>query len=132
CQASDRTLNKAHCSRTLFITKSLITQDPCAYPPEFEFLKGDLKGAISRRINKQHRLVYEVLENEQAIKIIMMWMHYDHRRYHLPTRQSPAARQGVGGFTFRRISGIQILLNTGTRSQRSVGRFSSKSAGRPT
>ncbi len=55
----------------------LITQDPYAYPPEFEFLKGDLKGAISRRINKQHRLVYEVLENEQAIKIIMMWTHYE-------------------------------------------------------
>jgi toxin YoeB len=55
----------------------LITQDPYAYPPEFEFLKGDLKGAISRRINKQHRLVYEVLENEQAIKVIMMWTHYE-------------------------------------------------------
>ena len=56
---------------------SLIAQDPYAYPPEFEFLKGDLKGAISRRINKQHRLVYEVFENEQAIKIIMMWSHYE-------------------------------------------------------
>ena len=55
---------------------SLIAQDPYAYPPEFEFLKGDLKGAISRRINKQHRLVYEVFEKEQAIKIIMMWSHY--------------------------------------------------------
>jgi Txe/YoeB family toxin of toxin-antitoxin system len=49
---------------------SLIAQDPYAYPPEFEFLKGDLKGAISRRINKQHRLVYEVLEKEQAIKLL--------------------------------------------------------------
>jgi toxin YoeB len=56
---------------------SLISQDPYAYPPEFEFLKGDLKGAISRRINKQHRLVYEVFEKEQAIKIIMMWSHYE-------------------------------------------------------
>lgn len=55
---------------------SLIAQDPYAYPPEFEFLKDDLKGAISRRINKQHRLVYEVFEKEQAIKIIMMWSHY--------------------------------------------------------
>lgn len=55
---------------------SLIAQAPYAYPPEFEFLKGDLKGAISRRINKQHRLVYEVFEKEQAIKIIMMWSHY--------------------------------------------------------
>ena len=56
---------------------NLIAQDPSAYPPEFEFLKNDLKGAISRRINKQHRLVYEVLEKEQAIKIIMMWTHYE-------------------------------------------------------
>ena len=56
---------------------NLIAQDPYAYPPEFEFLKNDLKGAISRRINKQHRLVYEVLEKEQAIKIIMMWTHYE-------------------------------------------------------
>lgn len=55
----------------------LIAQDPYAYPPEFEFLKGDLKGAISRRINKQHRLVYEVLENEQVVKVIMMWTHYE-------------------------------------------------------
>lgn len=56
---------------------SLIAQDPYAYPPEFEFLKGDLKGAISRRINEQHRLVYEVFEKELAIKIIMMWSHYE-------------------------------------------------------
>ncbi len=55
----------------------LIAQNPYAYPPEFEFLKGELKGAISRRINKQHRLVYEVLEKERAIKIIMMWTHYE-------------------------------------------------------
>jgi toxin YoeB len=56
---------------------NLIAEDPYIYPPEFEFLKGDLKGAISRRINKQHRLVYQVLENEQAIKIMMMWTHYE-------------------------------------------------------
>jgi Txe/YoeB family toxin of toxin-antitoxin system len=56
---------------------NLIAQDPYAYPPEFEFLKGEFKGAISRRINKQHRLVYEVLEKEQAIKVIMMWTHYE-------------------------------------------------------
>ena len=56
---------------------NLITTEPYAYPPEFEFLKGELKGAISRRINKQHRLVYEVLENELAIKVIMMWTHYE-------------------------------------------------------
>lgn len=56
---------------------NLIAENPYAYPPEFEFLKGDFKGAISRRINKQHRLVYEVLEKEQAIKVMMMWTHYE-------------------------------------------------------
>lgn len=56
---------------------NLIAQDPYSYPPEIEFLKGDLKGAISRRINKQHRLVYQVLEPEKAIKIMMMWTHYE-------------------------------------------------------
>jgi Txe/YoeB family toxin of toxin-antitoxin system len=55
----------------------MIAKDPYAYPPEFEFLKGDLKGAISRRINKQHRLVYQVLEEELAIKILLMWTHYE-------------------------------------------------------
>jgi toxin YoeB len=56
---------------------NLIAREPYAYPPEFEFLKDNLKGAVSRRISKQHRLVYEVLEKERAIKVIMMWTHYD-------------------------------------------------------
>ena len=56
---------------------ALISADPLAYPPEFEFLKGDLKGAISRRINKQHRLVYQILKDEKAIKVLMMWTHYE-------------------------------------------------------
>ena len=42
----------------------IISENPLQYPPEFEYLKGDMKGLISRRINKQHRLVYEVLENQ--------------------------------------------------------------------
>ena len=56
---------------------ALISTDPLAYPPEFEFLKDDLKGAISRRINKQHRLVYQVLADENVIKVLMMWTHYE-------------------------------------------------------
>jgi len=47
------------------------------YPPEFEYLQGNMKGLISRRINKQHRLVYEVIENEKLIKIYRMWEHYE-------------------------------------------------------
>lgn len=55
----------------------LIQQDPFCYPPAFEFLKGDMQGLISRRINKQHRLVYEVVDDEKLIKVYRMWTHYE-------------------------------------------------------
>jgi len=55
----------------------LIEADPYVYPPDFEILKGNLKGFISRRINKQHRLVYEVVEEEKIIKVLRMWTHYE-------------------------------------------------------
>ena len=55
----------------------LIEVDPLGYPPQFEYLSGNLKGKISRRINKQHRLVYEIFENEKIIKIYRMWTHYE-------------------------------------------------------
>lgn len=55
----------------------IIRNDPYKYPPEYELLKGDMKGLISRRINKQHRLVYEVVEQEKLIKIYRMWTHYE-------------------------------------------------------
>lgn len=55
----------------------LIEQNPFQYPPEYEFLKGDMKGLISRRINKQHRIVYEVFEKDKIIKIYRMWTHYE-------------------------------------------------------
>ena len=56
---------------------SIIEKDPLKYPPSFEYLSGNLKGKISRRINKQHRLVYEVFEEEKIIKIYRMWTHYE-------------------------------------------------------
>jgi Txe/YoeB family toxin of toxin-antitoxin system len=55
----------------------IIKINPFQYPPEYEFLKGDMKGLISRRINKQHRLVYEVIESEKLIKVYRMWTHYE-------------------------------------------------------
>lgn len=55
----------------------IVKGDPFADPPPFEALVGDLKGAYSRRINIQHRLVYEVFENVQVVKIIRLWTHYD-------------------------------------------------------
>ncbi len=55
----------------------IIRNDPFRTSPRFEKLVGDLAGAYSRRINIQHRLVYEVLEQEKIIKILRMWTHYE-------------------------------------------------------
>lgn len=55
---------------------SLISEDPYKNPPPYEALVGDLKGLYSRRINVQHRLVYQVFEEEKIVKIIAMWTHY--------------------------------------------------------
>ena len=54
----------------------LLEEDPFKNPPEYEALVGDLSGAYSRRINIQHRLVYEVYEEEKVVKILRMWTHY--------------------------------------------------------
>lgn len=55
----------------------LISEDPFANPPPYERLVGDLSGAISRRINIQHRLVYQVIEEDKVIKILRLWSHYE-------------------------------------------------------
>ena len=55
----------------------LLRANPYQTPPSFEKLQGDLAGAYSRRINIQHRLVYEVLENEKTVKVLRMWTHYE-------------------------------------------------------
>lgn len=55
---------------------SLLEQDPFQNPPQFEKLLGDLEGAYSRRINIQHRLVYQVLAEERVVKVLRMWTHY--------------------------------------------------------
>ena len=51
--------------------------DPFQNPPPYEKLIGDLKGAYSRRINIQHRLVYEVFRKEKTVRILKMWTHYE-------------------------------------------------------
>lgn len=56
---------------------SVVKVNPFQNPPPYEKLTGDLKDLYSRRINIQHRLVYEVLEQEHAVKIIRMWKHYE-------------------------------------------------------
>ena len=55
----------------------VIEQDPYKKPPGYEKLIGDLKGAYSRRINIQHRLVYMVLDKDKIIKVLRMWAHYE-------------------------------------------------------
>ena len=56
---------------------SLIQKNPFQTPPSYEKLVGDLNGAYSRRINIQHRLVYQVLTDEKIVKVIRMWTHYE-------------------------------------------------------
>jgi len=56
---------------------TILQSDPWQTPPPFEKLVGDLTGAYSRRINIQHRLVYQVLETEKAVKILRLWTHYE-------------------------------------------------------
>jgi Txe/YoeB family toxin of toxin-antitoxin system len=51
--------------------------DPFGYPPAYEKLVGELNGYYSRRINRQHRIVYKVIESKKEIHIIRMWTHYD-------------------------------------------------------
>ena len=61
-------------------TEQLLAQlreDPYRSPPPFEKLVGDLSGACSRRINIRHRLVYQVIELEQTVKVLRMWSHYE-------------------------------------------------------
>ena len=55
----------------------VIEQNPNQNPPPYEKLVGDLAGAYSRRINIQHRIVYQVLETEQVVKVLRLWTHYE-------------------------------------------------------
>ena len=55
----------------------LMSEDPFCYPPSYEKLSGDLTGLYSRRINRQHRIVYEVNEKLNEIHILRMWTHYE-------------------------------------------------------
>lgn len=55
----------------------VLREDPWRSPPPFEKLIGDLTGAFSRRINIQHRLVYQILDHEGVVKVLRMWSHYE-------------------------------------------------------
>ncbi len=55
----------------------VLANDPFRNPPPYEKLVGDLEGAYSRRINIQHRLVYEVFKKERTVRVLRMWTHYE-------------------------------------------------------
>jgi toxin YoeB len=55
----------------------ILRRNPYETPPRFERLVGDLEGALSRRINVQHRLVYQVIDAERVVKVLRMWTHYE-------------------------------------------------------
>jgi len=55
----------------------ILRENPFQSPPHFEKLVGDLSGAYSRRINIQHRLVYEIIDDEKVVKILRLWTHYE-------------------------------------------------------
>ena len=56
---------------------AVLANDPFQNPPPYEKLVGDLAGAYSRRINIQHRLVYEVFQSEKTVRVLRMWTHYE-------------------------------------------------------
>lgn len=56
---------------------AIVKANPFQNPPPYEKLVGDLAGAYSRRINIQHRLVYEVLQEQRVVKVLRMWTHYE-------------------------------------------------------
>ena len=70
-------LKSAHLEEKAKALIKLLEENPFQNPPSYEKLRGSLQGACSRRLNIQHRLVYEVLEEEKTVKVISMWTYYE-------------------------------------------------------
>lgn len=70
-------LKSANLSKKALSLIDLIKNNPYQNPPPYEKLIGDMQGLYSRRINIQHRLVYQIYENKKIIKIISLWTHYE-------------------------------------------------------
>lgn len=70
-------LSKSNLKKKVKALLGLLENDPFQNPPPFEKLVGDLEGAYSRRINIQHRLVYQVLADQHFVKVLRMWTHYE-------------------------------------------------------
>ena len=76
-QKDTKKLAKSGLKKKAIELLEILKINPYQNPPPYEKLVGDLSGACSRRINIQHRLVYQVLESESTVKIIRMWTHYE-------------------------------------------------------
>ena len=76
-RADAKKLYKSHLKEKCIILLETIKHNPYQNPPPYEKLCGDLDGCYSRRINSQHRLVYEVDEISKTVKIYRMWTHYE-------------------------------------------------------
>lgn len=76
-QKDARNLASAGLKKKAQALLAVVAENPFQNPPPYEKLVGDLAGTYSRRINIQHRLVYEVLQSERTVKVLRMWTHYE-------------------------------------------------------
>jgi Txe/YoeB family toxin of toxin-antitoxin system len=76
-QKDAKKLKSANLKEKAILILRILEKDPRKSPPSFEKLVGDLTGAYSRRINIQHRIVYQIIDNNHIVKIIRMWTHYE-------------------------------------------------------
>ena len=70
-------IEQSNLKKSVMELLDVLRNDPFQNPPPYEKLLGDLSGKYSRRINIQHRLVYEVFEEEKIVRILRMWTHYE-------------------------------------------------------
>lgn len=76
-ETSTKRCQKAILRRLAQELLEILQENPYQNPPPYEKLVGDLTGAYSRRINIQHQLVYQIIEQEQNIKVLRLWSHYE-------------------------------------------------------
>ena len=70
-------IEQSNLKKSVMELLDVLSNDPFQNPPPYEKLLGDLSGKYSRRINIQHRLVYEVFEEEKIVRVLRMWTHYE-------------------------------------------------------
>ncbi len=76
-QKDAKKLSKSGLKSKAFEIIGILKVNPCQTPPPYEKLIGDLSGAYSRRINLQHRIVYQVIHTDKVVKVLRMWTHYE-------------------------------------------------------